>query len=72
MRLIVALAAAAAGYCYYKGLEARRAVRPREDITRWENEGGNVPSVATPSATAMPSPSAAASPYTPGDPVVRH
>lgn len=66
MRLLLALAAGVAGYCYYRGLEARRLAKPREEITRWEGEGGNVPSVATP--TPAPTPAA----YPAGDPGVRH
>jgi hypothetical protein len=49
MRLLLALAAGIAGYCYYRGMEARRHARPPEELNRWEGEGGNVPSVATPS-----------------------
>lgn len=66
MRLLLALAAGIAGYCYYRGLEARRLAKPREEIARWESEGGNVPSVATP--TPAPTPAA----YPAGDPGVRH
>jgi hypothetical protein len=65
MRLLLALAAGIAGYCYYRGTEARRLAKPHEELTRWEGEGGNVPSVATPS----PVPTA----YVPaGDPGLRH
>ena len=49
MRLLLALAAGVLGYCYYRGRELRVAAPPRrEELQRWEGEGGNVPSVATP------------------------
>jgi hypothetical protein len=63
VRLLLALAAGIAGYCYYRGLGARRTPKPREELTRWEGEGGNVPSVATPSPRSQ---------YPAGDPNVRH
>lgn len=51
MRLLLALAAGVLGYCYYRGLEATaRGPAKREELHRWEGEGGNVPSVATPRA----------------------
>ena len=65
MRLLLALAAGIAGYCYYVGAERRRQSRPREELHRWEGEGGNVPSVATPTpahAGFVPA----------GDPGLRH
>ena len=62
MRWLVAIAAAVAGYCYYRGLESRRVRRPREALQRWEGEGGNVPSVSTPLPLYIPA----------GDPSVRH
>lgn len=50
MKLMLALAAGLLGYCYKCGLEARRRRGAlREDVRRWEGEGGNVPTVATPS-----------------------
>jgi hypothetical protein len=49
MRLLIALAAGVFGYCYYRGREMHfQKPKTREDIQRWEDEGGNVPSVATP------------------------
>jgi len=39
----------------------------KEDLNRWEGEGGNVPAVATPSPAPMPRTS-----YPAGDDVVRH
>jgi hypothetical protein len=62
MKWLIALAAGIAGYCYYRGLALRQAARRPEEITRWEGEGGNVPSVATP----------APRPYPAGDTAVRH
>jgi hypothetical protein len=50
MKLLLALAAGVVGYFYKCGLDARaRKGALKEDVTRWEGEGGNVPSVATPS-----------------------
>ena len=62
MRWLLAIAAGVAGYCYYRGLEARRTRKPREELQRWEGEGGNVPSVASPLPLHVPA----------GDPAVRH
>ena len=62
MRWLLAIAAGVAGYCYYRGLEKRGKAKPREELQRWEGEGGNVPSVATPLPHYMP----------PSDPAVRH
>jgi hypothetical protein len=65
MKLLLALAAGIAGYCYYRGTQTRRHAKPREELNRWEGEGGNVPSVET------PAPVTAA--YVPaGDPGLRH
>ena len=50
MKLLLALAAGFIGYCYLRGGKAGRAPAKREELTRWEGEGGNVPSVATPRA----------------------
>ncbi len=55
--LILALAGGAAGlgYCYYRGIRAHSAKREvKEDLTRWESEGGNVPAVATPTPQVKP------------------
>jgi hypothetical protein len=57
MRLVLALAAGVLGYLYYRGQTARKTKGAvKEDLRRWEGEGGNVPSVATPSPLP-PSPS---------------
>ncbi len=48
----------AIGYCYYRGRCAKSAAREiKEDVTRWEGEGGNVPAVATPTPRVVPQPS---------------
>ena len=55
MKLLLALAAGLLGYCYKCGVDARtRRGAIKEDVTRWEGEGGNVPSVATPSPAPIP------------------
>jgi hypothetical protein len=55
MKLLLALAAGLLGYCYKRGIDARRRKGSlKEDVTRWEGEGGNVPTVATPSPAPVP------------------
>ena len=58
MKMLLALAAGALGYCYYRGCQVNssRHAGPtvKEDVTRWEGEGGNVPAVATPSPAPQP------------------
>jgi hypothetical protein len=57
MKMLLALAAGALGYCYYRGCDvnARKArTTVKEEVTRWEGEGGNVPAVATPSPAPQP------------------
>jgi hypothetical protein len=64
--LLLAFAGGAAGlgYCYYRGACSKSVKKEiKHDITRWEGEGGNVPTVATPTPQArpqssMPSPAA--------------
>jgi hypothetical protein len=64
MKMLLAVAAGALGYCYYRGREVRsHHLGFREDVTRWEGEGGNVPAVATPSPAPVP-----ASSVPPGSP----
>jgi hypothetical protein len=56
-KTIVALAALSAfiGYCFYRGLHAANTkAEVKADLHRWEDEGGNVPSVATPSPAPVP------------------
>jgi hypothetical protein len=70
MKLLLALAAGLLGYCYKCGLDAReqrRRLAQKEEVTRWEGEGGNVPAVATPSPAPVPTSS-----YPAGDDLVRH
>jgi hypothetical protein len=68
MKLLLALAAGFLGYCYYVGQNSRvRKVAIKEDLNRWEGEGGNVPAVATPSPAQAPTSS-----YPAGDDAVRH
>ena len=65
MKLLLALAASAVGYCYYCGRNARgRTALRKEELHRWEGEGGNVPSVSTPTPATQPA-------YT-GDSGMRH
>ena len=58
MKMLLALAAGALGYCYYRGCEVNSSRNTRaavkDDVTRWEGEGGNVPAVATPSPAPQP------------------
>lgn len=55
MLLSVAGLAALVSYCFYRG-QCVRAVKTevKEDLGRWEGEGGNVPTVATPSPAPTP------------------
>ncbi|MEO5693376.1 MAG: hypothetical protein ABIQ72_09655 [Usitatibacter sp.] len=57
MKLLLAVAASALGYCYYRGCEVKKhshKTAVKEDLTRWEGEGGNVPAVATPAPVVTP------------------
>ena len=68
MRLLIALAAGVLGYCYYTGRKVRTSkLGLRQEVNRWEGEGGNVPSVATPSPAPVPRAS-----FPEADPNVRH
>lgn len=68
MKLLLALAAGVLGYCYKCGVDARsRKGTLKEEMTRWEGEGGNVPSVATPSPAPTPKSS-----YPAAEGTVRH
>lgn len=56
-KLILGLAGLAGfvGYCFYRGECAHASKREvKEDLGRWEGEGGNVPAVATPSPAPVP------------------
>lgn len=47
--------AAFVGYCLYRGQAARvTKTEIKQDLGRWEGEGGNVPAVATPSPVPTP------------------
>lgn len=55
MKLWFAIAAGTVGYCYYRGCEVKqKKAGVKEDLRRWESEGGNVPAVATPSPAPTP------------------
>lgn len=68
MKLLLALAAGLLGYCYKCGIDARNKKGAlKEEMTRWEGEGGNVPTVATPSPAPVPKTA-----IPPGDGGLRH
>lgn len=68
MKLLLALAAGLLGYFYKCGIDARnRKGALKEEVTRWEGEGGNVPAVETPSPAPVPR-----SAIPPGDGGLRH
>jgi hypothetical protein len=53
--LAVAGLAAFVTYCFNRGQSTRMMKREvKEDLGRWEGEGGNVPAVATPSPAPTP------------------
>jgi hypothetical protein len=54
---LVGIAALAAflTYCFRQAAKSRAVkTEVKEDLRRWEGEGGNVPAVATPSPAAAP------------------
>jgi hypothetical protein len=54
---LVAIAGLAAfvTYCFNRGQATRTVKREaKQDLHRWEDEGGNVPAVATPSPVVQP------------------
>ena len=56
-KMLVAVAALTGfvAYCFQRGSGPRReASEAKEDLKRWEGEGGNVPAVATPSPAPQP------------------
>jgi hypothetical protein len=54
--LSIAGLAAFVGYCLHRGQRAKAAkTEVKEDLKRWEGEGGNVPSVETPAPLPQPS-----------------
>lgn len=66
MRALIGIAAVAAfvTYCFQRGRSARaRMSDVKDDLRRWEGEGGNVPAVATPSPaprSSFPDPASSA------------
>ena len=67
---LIALAGLAAfvTYCFNRGQNVKAMKREvKEDLGRWEGEGGNVPAVATPSPAPTPQSS-----YPAGGDSVRH
>ena len=55
MLLSVAGLAAFVSYCFHRGKCAQvTKAEVKHDLRRWEDEGGNVPHVATPSPTPVP------------------
>lgn len=71
-RMLVSVAALAAfvTYCFQRERSAQSArTAVKEDLRRWEGEGGNVPQVATPSPLPPPIP---AQPYPAGGSSSRH
>jgi hypothetical protein len=54
----IASLAAIVSYCFYRGQSAKSAQSAKadvkEDVRRWESEGGNVPAVATPAPAPVP------------------
>lgn len=64
-RVLLAVAGLAGfvSYCFYRG-QCTHAVKRevKEDLHRWEGEGGNLPTVATPSPFPVPQPSVSSGP----------
>ncbi len=55
MLLSVAGLAAFVSYCFHRGQFAQATkAEVKEDLRHWEDEGGNVPQVATPSPAPVP------------------
>jgi hypothetical protein len=53
--IAVASLAAFVTYCFSRGQGAKAVKREvKQDLHRWESEGGNVPAIATPSPTVQP------------------
>lgn len=48
--LLTALAASAGVFAAMRGTQTRKAPKLPEDIKNWENEGGNVPAIPTPTS----------------------
>ena len=57
MRALIGIAAVAAfvAYCFSRANSVREnRIEAKEDLRRWEGEGGNVPAVATSSPPPVP------------------
>ena len=55
MFLSIAGLAAFVSYCFHRGHSAQATkAEVKHDLRRWEDEGGNVPQVATPSPAPIP------------------
>jgi hypothetical protein len=55
MLISVAGLAAFVSYCFHRGRCAQATkAEVKQDLRRWEDEGGNVPHVATPSPAPVP------------------
>ena len=57
MRALIGIAAIAAfvTYCFRRGSSLRdNKTEVKDDLRRWEGEGGNVPAVATPAPLPVP------------------
>lgn len=55
MLLSIATLAGFVSYCFYRGKAAHAVKREvKQELHRWEGEGGNVPQVATPSPAPVP------------------
>jgi len=51
----IAALSAFVSYCFYRGQCSKQGkTEVKEDLRRWEGEGGNVPAVATPSPAPVP------------------
>jgi hypothetical protein len=56
-KILISVAGLAAfvSYCFYRGHCAKTTrAEVKQDLHRWEDEGGNVPHVATPSPVSKP------------------
>jgi hypothetical protein len=49
LMVLTGLASVAGAYALARRMQLPEKVAIKEDVTRWESEGGNVPSVPTPS-----------------------
>ena len=78
MRAVLGIAGLATlvGYCFYRAQGTPQVKKEvKEDLRRWEGEGGNVPAVATPSPVVTPQssyPAPESSSYTAPESDARH